>query len=97
MTNDILHMRSLFQSSKRTTREKSIKKAARFKKEADGWWAIQNLGEDNILGHGSTKEEALVDLEHQLASFVKFLRSTGRNIPRSLMTPNNPSRSISRA
>jgi hypothetical protein len=94
---NILNMSSLFQPSKRGKRKKSMKKTATFEKQADGWWAIQNLGEDNILGHGATKEAALMDLEHHVANFANFLKSTGRNVPESLMTPNGPSRPISRA
>jgi hypothetical protein len=94
MKNDILHMSSPFQTSQRTKGKKLIKRTARLEKEADGWWAIQNLGDDNILGHGSTKEEALADLDHQVTGFVNFLKSTGRNVPESLMMPSRP---ISRA
>jgi hypothetical protein len=84
MMKNILHMSSLFQTSQRTKREKSLKNKARFEREADGWWAIRSLGEDNILGRGKTKEEALMDLERQVAGFANFLRSTGRNVPESL-------------
>jgi predicted RNase H-like HicB family nuclease len=64
-------------------RENPMKKTAKLQKEADGWWAIRSLGEDNILGHGKTREEALVDLERQVTGFLDFLKRSGRDVPGS--------------
>lgn len=76
-----------------------MKQTARFEQDANGWWwASQTLAEDNILGYGSTKGEALVDLGHQVAGFLDFLKRTGSNVPESSeMTPNNPLKPILRA
>jgi hypothetical protein len=52
--------------------------------ENDGWWASYKVGEDNILGHGSTREAALEDLKRQVDAFVKFLKRTGRAVPEEL-------------
>jgi hypothetical protein len=54
-----------------------------FEQDGDGWWANRNFGEDNILGYGDTKEEALVDLDLQVAGFVDFLKRTAKNVAQS--------------
>jgi hypothetical protein len=54
--------------------ENPMKQTPRFEQDGDGWWASRTSGKDNILGHGSTKEEALADLEHQVAGFLVFLK-----------------------
>ncbi len=80
MMNNTSHTSSLFQTAQRTKRKNPMRQAARFEQDADGWWANQKIGEDNILGHGSTKEEALVDLGYQVVGFLDFLKRTGRNV-----------------
>ncbi len=80
MMNSSSHTSSLLRTLQRTKRENPMRQIARFEQDADGWWANRKLGEDNILGHGRTKEEALVDLEHQVAGFLDFLKRTGRNV-----------------
>jgi len=97
MMKNILQMNSLSQPSPRTKRENPVKQTIGFERDGDGWWANRHFGEDNILGHGSTKEEALMDLEHQIVGFVNFLKSTGRTVPEPLMTPADRSRPISKA
>lgn len=45
MMNNTSHTSSLFQSSQRTQRQDSMKQAARFERDVDGWWwANQHLG-----------------------------------------------------
>jgi hypothetical protein len=52
--------------------------------EDDGWWASYKVGEDNILGHGGTREAALEDLKRQVDAFAKFLKRIGRAVPEEL-------------
>ena len=61
-----------------------MKTAATVELQADGWWAKCKLGEDTILGHGSAREAALEDLEHQVDHFVVFLKSMGLPPPEGL-------------
>lgn len=71
---------------------------ARFERDGDGWWASRRFGEDNILGRGSTQEEALVNLEYQVAGFLDFLKEHWEKWPGvAERTPDRPSRPISRA
>jgi hypothetical protein len=70
--------------SQSSTRENHMRRKAKLEKKPGGWWAIQSLGKDNILGHGRTKEEALVALEHQVTGFVNLPKKTGRIFPESL-------------
>jgi hypothetical protein len=75
-----------------------MKQKAIFERDADGWWASRNIAGDNILGHGGTKQDALVDLEHQVTGFMDFLHRTRRNAPElPEITPGNRSPPISRA
>jgi hypothetical protein len=39
---------------------------------------------DTVLGHGRSEEEALQDLEYQIARFSDFLRRSQRVVPESL-------------
>lgn len=80
MLDNTSQMSSLFQSSRGTKPENPRDQAPGFERDGDGWWANRKYGEDNILGYGRTKEEAVADLEHQAAGFLDFLKRTGRNI-----------------
>jgi hypothetical protein len=93
MFNNTSHTSSLFQPSSRTKQANPRKQTARFERDGNGWWANRKFGEDNILGYGGTKEEALADLEHQVAAFLDFLQRTGRKVSER----NASSRSIWRA
>jgi hypothetical protein len=57
--------------------ETSMDATATAEQEEDGWWASRKVGEDIVLGHGSTREAALEDLTHQVDGFVRFLKRTG--------------------
>jgi len=81
MMRNTSHQSSRFQTSSRTKREGLFQQTVRFETHANGCWAILNLGVDNILGYGGSKEEALVDLAHRIAGFVEFLKKAGRNVP----------------
>jgi hypothetical protein len=72
-----------FQPLARMKRKNPGKQKTGFLRDADGWWANRKLGEDNILGYGKTKEEALSDLENQVAGFLDFLETTQGNVPES--------------
>jgi predicted RNase H-like HicB family nuclease len=61
-----------------------MKAATTVEFEADGWWASCKFGDDTVLGHGSSREAALEDLERQVEGFVNFLKRTGQPIPESL-------------
>jgi len=74
---------SLFQTSEITKRKNPSQQTTGFQQDAAGWWANRKLGEDNILGYGRTKEEALADLENQVAGFLSFLETTRGNVPES--------------
>ena len=52
--------------------------------DAEGWWANRQVGVDTVLGHGRSEEEALQDLEYQIARFSDFLRRSQRVVPESL-------------
>ena len=68
------------QISQRTRPANPMEQTVMFERDVDGWWASRKLGEDTILGHGSTKEEALQDLGRHMAGFVQFLnRTAARN------------------
>lgn len=64
--------------------ENPMKQIARFEQDVDRWWANRKPGEGTILRHDITEQEALEDLEHQVASFADFLKRIGRNVPKSL-------------
>jgi hypothetical protein len=58
-----------------------MKPTAMIEQDEDGWWAHQKLDDWTVLGHGGTQEEALTDLEKQVAGFADFLKRTGENTP----------------
>jgi hypothetical protein len=95
--NNSAHAGSLF-PTRTTKREKSAKQEARFEQHIDGWWASRILGQSNILGHGSTQEEALADLKHQVAGFLDFLKEhRKRRAGVARIGPDYPFRPASRA
>ena len=70
----IVLWRRCIQSSVRTELENQVEQVEWFEQDVDGWWANRRLADCIILGHGQTKDEALHDLEFQVAGFENFMK-----------------------